>query len=90
MSIEKAIDEAREKYPNLSRGQLQKKNMALYTRILRQGDVEKLPLASRYQGDPYKFYTENYPGMTRGEIFRKDKPLYNALQYHELIHKVPK
>ncbi len=89
MSLERAIDEAREKYPTLSRGQLQKKNHALYTKIARQGDLNKLPLASRYQGNPYKFYTTHYPGKTRGEIYKIDRPLHSSLNYYNMLDKLP-
>ncbi len=89
MSIDKAINKARKNYPELSRGQLQRKNNALYTKIKRQGDLNKLPLASRYQGDPYKFYNTHYPGKTRGEIYKIDRPLHSSLYYHKLLDKLP-
>ena len=78
-----------EHYPNLTRGQLQRKDQSLYQQLRRRDLLREVPVQnSRMLMDPLTYYHEHYPNLTRGQLRREDPTLYHKLWRKGLLSEV--
>jgi len=80
----------REKYGDLTRGQLWKKDRGLYNCLLKLGLLEPIskPRAN-FGDDPKAYYDEHHGGLTRGELKKENSSLYNRMWRDGLLEHVP-
>ncbi len=78
----------RKYYPDVVRGELAKRDNALYARLIRQGYIHLIPLLD--YGDPMTLYHAKYEGMSPGDLAKADNALYARIRREGLLLQLPR
>ena len=84
------LAEYRARYAGLTRGELAKRDNALYQRLRRAGLLDHVPTKHRLIDDALAYYRAHYVGLTRGELGKRDPSLYQRLRRQRLLASVPR